>query len=82
MAGVYVKVGDILTCYCNNPLAKRVSRDTFEILRFYRGKKVSVKVTHNSGTHRIGCPDCGYNYVCIKIIDSFCMTDKIAVSSV
>ncbi len=80
MPGEYVKVGDILTCYCDTPLAKRVSKDVFQIMRFHRGEKVVVDVLHGGeGTHIIGCPTCGYKYATVGIIDIIGISDDVNV---
>lgn len=72
MPGKYIKVGDILMCYCDVPLAKRVSEKIFQIMRFHKGAKVTVDVLHGGqGTHTIGCPTCGYKYTCIGVSDGF-----------
>lgn len=71
MPGKYIQVGDILTCNCNVPLAKRVSKDVFQIMRFHKGEKVSVDVLHGGqGTHTIGCSTCGYKYTCVGLIEN------------
>jgi N-acetylglutamate synthase/N-acetylornithine aminotransferase len=78
MSGVYIKIGDVLTCKCNTPLAKRTNKKTFEVMRFHRGAKINVSITHgDTGTHRIGCDTCGYGYVCIGITDIIKVSDTV-----
>lgn len=82
MAGKYIQIGDVLTCLCEPALslAKRTDQRTFQIIRFHKGEKVEVEISHGStGTHTISCPKCGYKYTCIGITNILSFSDKLTV---
>lgn len=81
MPGKYIHIGDILTCHCSAPLAKRTANSTFQIMRNHRGQKILVELTQNSGLQSIGCPECGYKYTCIGITDVIGMDDVATTMS-
>jgi hypothetical protein len=71
MPGKFIHVGDILTCNCLTPLAKRVEESTWQIFRYFKGQKILVEIEQsNAGINKICCPTCGYKYTKISLNDT------------
>jgi len=78
MPGVYIKIGDVLRCYCNTALAKRTNEHTFQFMKPRNGKNSITEITYRDGS--IGCPECGYKYTCIGITDFIDVNDEVITS--
>lgn len=67
MPGRHIKIGELIKCFCNTALARKMGHGSFEVLLKNNGKTVIMNVDHGSGLSKISCPDCGYQYMSIRI---------------
>jgi len=73
-------IGDIIYCGgCDPqvPLARRVSRNSVELIKFYNGKKVNMSVKFD-GQYTITCNECGFGHIFVNIIESIGINEKIS----
>ena len=70
MPGKFIHIGDILTCNCSIPLAKRIGENKWQIFRYHKGEKIFVDIEQGSGINKISCPVCQYKDTKISLGDT------------
>ena len=76
------QIGDII--YCGGcakpvPLAKRVGREDFELIKFFQGEKIAINVSYD-GMYTITCEKCGFGHKFANIKEEISLNDTLAVS--
>jgi len=74
------KIGDIIYCEgCKPPvpLARRVSMNEFELIKYIKGEKIKVKTSYEGGSYTVTCEQCGMGHIFAHIKEGISIGDDV-----
>ncbi len=78
-ADQFVDVGGLIYCFCDTPIARRTTRQEFELIKFHRGQPVKTRVEYGDQA-KLTCEQCGFGAIFHSIKESIGVSDALSVS--